>query len=216
MRVLACSVIAVTTFLTACGGSSSGGSSDEGVRPLPGPNGTIIGERYQPLGDDKALLQDTVTSLVWKRCSLGQRWDDALSNCMGSAQATSWPVAISYIDQDGFRLPTLEELSSLVYCNDIHGGTEQIGDLDIWQGCPDASLSPTVLNDAFTSVEQGTYWVSDDSPNAEDLKLGVNFTLGKVSDLNNPQAGYPVLLVRDPEDNNPTAADGVSTWVEPD
>jgi hypothetical protein len=62
---------------------------------------------------DGSQVTDSTTGLVWKRCSLGQVWDDGA--CKGSASTHTHKeigafVKVLYSD---WRLPNFKELSSL-------------------------------------------------------------------------------------------------------
>ncbi|MFC3031067.1 DUF1566 domain-containing protein [Pseudoalteromonas fenneropenaei] len=54
------------------------------------------------------------TKLVWRRCSEGQSWTGM--SCSGEATRFSWNDAMK-LTKEGWRLPTLEELDSLVFCS---------------------------------------------------------------------------------------------------
>ncbi|MCJ8314935.1 MAG: DUF1566 domain-containing protein [Saccharospirillaceae bacterium] len=76
--------------------------------------------QYILVGDNEALVVDSKTGLMWMRCSLGQTWDG--SNCTGSGGATffTWQQGLNEADSfsfagfDGWRVPTVKELDSLV------------------------------------------------------------------------------------------------------
>ena len=65
--------------------------------------------RYQAQGSE---VLDTTTHLVWRRCSVGQRWTDA-NGCVGVIQQLTWEDARKQATQ-GWRLPSKVELASLV------------------------------------------------------------------------------------------------------
>jgi len=56
-------------------------------------------------------VTDQHTGLRWSRCSLGQTWQDG--TCQGEARALPYAI-VSLLAEQGWRLPTLGELSSLV------------------------------------------------------------------------------------------------------
>lgn len=202
--------IAAASLLSACGGGGGSSSSNEDkVPPLPEAAGEAISQRYQPLGESAAIVLDTQTNLAWKRCYHGQSWNPELSACDGTAETLAWDVARNLIDKDGFRLASLAELQSLVYCNNVHATPDQIGNLDIFEGCGSPTLSPTIDPAAFPDMRQLTVWTSDESPNSDTTRLGINFSTGVISDFNSPGANYRLILVRNPEDgDDPRAADG--------
>lgn len=203
--------LATASLLSGCLGGSGGSSSkdDAGVPPLPEAVGTVLSDRYQPLGKSAAVVLDIKTDLAWKRCYYGQTWDADLKGCEGVAVPLNWSAAYSLIDEGGFRLPSLEELQSLVYCNNLHNSAEQIGELDIREGCGSPTLSPTIEPTVFPDMRQLTVWTSENDPSSASTRLGINFSTGVISDFNSPQASYRLILVRDPEDgDDPRAADG--------
>ncbi len=64
------------------------------------------------------LVQDEVLGLVWMRCSVGQKWHEA-AGCIGDPGTFTFDRARKQIP-DGWRVPTKEELLSIVahYCRD--------------------------------------------------------------------------------------------------
>ena len=57
-------------------------------------------------------VHDKETGLIWQRCSLGQHWTDG-SGCAGPVIQLTWSDAMRRAE-DGWRLPTRDELSTLV------------------------------------------------------------------------------------------------------
>ncbi|GGY55345.1 hypothetical protein GCM10011297_30110 [Bacterioplanes sanyensis] len=182
--------------LLGCGGSSGGGSDDDGIPPLPEPSGALQEGRYQPLGDDQAILLDTYTQLAWQRCPQGMNWNKATLQCDGAANSYSWNDAVA-IELEGFRLPTVDELASLVYCSDSHQAAADIGTNILGAGCSEQAQSPMIKSAQFPAITQRTYWTRSASLSNSASKLGINFAFGRVSDFNAVDASYPVLLVRD-------------------
>ena len=78
------------------------------------PANVAPNERYRFLGKDQGIVEDTRTKLEWQRCSLGQTWTGA--TCAGEATKYKWNEA-QRIAPAGWRLPTKDELASLVYCS---------------------------------------------------------------------------------------------------
>jgi hypothetical protein len=64
---------------------------------------------------------DNQTGLQWMRCELGQTWIGR--TCTGESKAYKWQAAldkaksISYASYSDWRVPTIKELQSLVYCS---------------------------------------------------------------------------------------------------
>lgn len=70
------------------------------------------------ISDDGTTVADSHTGLVWKRCSEGQTWDG--TTCAGEASTHTWQQALrlakkaSFAGKSAWRLPTREELSSIL------------------------------------------------------------------------------------------------------
>lgn len=70
------------------------------------------------ISDDGTTVADARTGLVWKRCGEGQTWDG--TTCAGEASAHTWQQALrlakkaSFAGKSSWRLPTREELSSIL------------------------------------------------------------------------------------------------------
>lgn len=186
-------------LLSGC--SDSGSGSDSGITPLPQPVGNPIFERYQPLGQDQAIILDTHTWLAWERCALGQQWDNKDQICIGPEHTLTWGQA-RVISDNAFELPTLEQLSSLVYCPSEHALPEQIGQRDFSEPCLWTDPRPTIHPQAFPDTPERTFWSQDEST-TEGFSLGMNFAAGAISDLNRPNVRYPVRLVRDASELKP-------------
>ena len=137
-------------------------------RPVskPRPAETLIADRYRDNGD--GTVTDVNTGLQWMRCSLGQTWQDA--TCSGEAKAYSWQFALKVAEelnhQDGYagyqdwRVPTKEELQTLVYCSS--------GQPKIWNDtgdlCGGNYGSPTLNQSAFPNTPNRWYWSSSSVP----------------------------------------------------
>ena len=119
--------------------ASAGGAS---------PNG-----RYRLLGKDQDIVTDSSTGLQWMRCSQGQRWNGA--TCSGEATKYTWYEA-QRIAPAGWRLPTKDELVTLVYCSS--------GKPAYWktasEACGGASSKPTIGNTAFPNTPADSFWSS--------------------------------------------------------
>lgn len=72
-----------------------------------------------PFHADDGVVHAAATNLSWQRCSLGQHFDDG--RCHGAAQKLDWAGAqqAAAAAGHGWRLPTQDELESLVlsYCS---------------------------------------------------------------------------------------------------
>lgn len=101
-------LLAVFT-LTACLDDDSSSSSSDN----PHYQG-----RYQELGDEKQYIRDRVTGLEWQRCPVTEVWDPVERACIGETPRMDWRTALNLQADAGFRLPTLLELNTLVFCSD--------------------------------------------------------------------------------------------------
>lgn len=121
-------------------------------------NGQI--DHYQVKG---GLVQDTATGLMWMRCSLGQNWND--STCQGDAteyhweQAMNTPKHFDYAGYNDWRVPTREELNSLVYCGNVRIKTYSDGTT----ACDGDYAIPTIVQAAFPKTPSIVWSSSPDA-----------------------------------------------------
>ncbi|MCI5190018.1 MAG: DUF1566 domain-containing protein, partial [Candidatus Electrothrix sp. AS4_5] len=99
-------------------------------------------------------VTDTKTGLMWKRCSEGLSGD----NCEhGKAEEYTYDDAVkrfkhvSYAGYSDWRVPTINELKTLVYCSK--------GVQENKRGrCNRGSEEPSINQQAFPNTEKGAYW----------------------------------------------------------
>jgi hypothetical protein len=121
----------------------------------------------------KDVVLDERTNLQWARCSLGQQWQEA-GGCVGTPKKFTYDEATKATLPAGWRLPTPEELKTLVD-----------------EGCKNPTIDPR----AFPNTPPDPYWAVD--------KRGcwlVNFGAGVTYGPNSYLCGYgnvsAVRLVR--------------------
>lgn len=158
---------------------------------LEGTRTRLIAQRYHDNGD--GTVTDVTTGLQWKRCAEGQTWTGA--TCSGDASRHDWETASRlsshFAGHSDWRLPTIDELKTLVYCSS--------GQPKIWNDsgeleCEGTYNSPTIQTEAFPNTPGLPFGSS--SLDVYGSYLGnVNFDYGKVGyDYRNRTK--PVRLVR--------------------
>lgn len=129
---------------------------------------------------------DRQTGLTWQRCSLGQQWDG--KHCAGNMALVDWRTANS-AGRDGWRLPTVPELLTLIDHNRKNGG-----------------LFPAIDILAFPDMRGGPleYWSADRRQRPQDplqpAAMIVGFASSASDDVQWRDLGWhlPVRLVRSP------------------
>ncbi|MCI5192165.1 MAG: DUF1566 domain-containing protein [Candidatus Electrothrix sp. AU1_5] len=140
------------------------------ISPAPElPKERKIGQ-YIDHGD--GTITDTDTGLMWKRCLEG------LSgvNCEeGKAERYTWDEAVKrfknveYAGYADWRLPTIDELKTLVYCSK---GKNKEG------YCKGGSAVPTINQQAFPNAEASYVWSGSPYANNSDYAWVVDFING--------------------------------------
>lgn len=114
--------------------------------------------RFVPNG---AEVTDTMTGLVWRRCSEGQTWTG--STCSGDATLTTWRRALdaargAAADGTAWRLPNIKELNSLV---------------------DDTRSLPAINAEVFPQTPASVYWSSSHVVGSEQFVRYVDFYAGQ-------------------------------------
>jgi hypothetical protein len=160
----------------------------------------VIAERYLVLGNNGETVKDIVTNLEWQRCSVGQTWNAETKRCDGSPLPLDWYNANELVVSDGWRVPTVTELRSLVYCSS--GDPVSIGMTLDYTSCGGDFTRPVIVVAAFPDVPylynviSSHYWSSTTSTDDPNDAWGVSFYKGSVSDGPKGTAGLSVRLVR--------------------
>ena len=133
---------------------------------------------YQPMSN--GLTQDPLTGLTWFRCSAGQNWKDG--QCQGSPLllpykgARQWAKSLKLAGFDDWRVPKIDEMSSLIetHCR-----------------------SPAINTRIFLGIEPEVYWSSEPNFWIKPMAWSLFFYRG---DYFNKQAkvdSFRFMLVRD-------------------
>ena len=114
------------------------------------------------------------TGLTWQKCSVGQTWTG--DTCSGEAKRMSWNDAMklsnSFAGYNDWRLPTKEELMTLVFCSDekydLDGSCKNMTDV----------TSPTIITTYFPITLSKKYWSSSPYANFSNGAWFVYFGYG--------------------------------------
>ena len=147
-------------------------------------------DKYIDHGDD--TITDTKTGLMWKRCSEGLEG----VNCeKGKAERYNYDDAVKrfknveYAGYKDWRLPTVDELKTLVYCSK---GVKNKDDGE----CNDGSEMPTINQQAFPNTMKLAYWSGSPYAGYSDYAWLVSFNYGNSYTFNRSHFLYAVRLVR--------------------
>jgi len=141
--------------------------------PGAGRSGTTIEGRYEIQGLAADVVRDAVTGLEWQRCSLGQRWDGR--TCTGEAKVYERDEARHAAnDIDGWRLPTIDELRTLIHCSSGHPARFHDGD----GPCQGEFQRPTIVNKAFPNTPSLSFWSGSPRAPNPDYAWVLNFSRG--------------------------------------
>ncbi|NOT85333.1 MAG: DUF1566 domain-containing protein [Methylococcaceae bacterium] len=137
-------------------------------------------ERYTINND--GTVTDKQTGLQWTRCSFGQTWNG--SACTGLGSAIGWENAariayeLSFAGHTDWRLPSIDELKSLVYCSTAKPNYWNISG----NACYGDYQKPTLSKEVFPFTPGGVYWSSTNLGRdpGQDYNLTVSFNYGHV------------------------------------
>ncbi|MDG2405254.1 MAG: DUF1566 domain-containing protein, partial [Paracoccaceae bacterium] len=125
------------------------------------------------------IAVDLLAKLEWMRCSVGQFWQD--ETCQGEAlklvlaQVPEVVARFETLDEGGWRLPTRDELESLVYEND---------------------MPPMIKVETFPETVAEAYWTSESNFFNAKNHWVVNFYTGYSYGRVFPNQPQHVRLVR--------------------
>lgn len=100
-------------------------------------------------------VRDNQTGLVWQRCALGQRWTGV--SCSGRASVYMARSVTSLLSSQGYRVPTIQELQTLVEPN----------------------CTPSINQWAFPNTQQGEYWSETPDAKRSNVFLTIDFASGR-------------------------------------
>lgn len=173
----------------------------------------------------QGIWRDAKTGLMWDRCSIGQSWNG--TTCTGQAIELNWQDAKDYVKKftnqqakggySDWRLPTIQELSSIRYCSK---GWEQVtetvseltaqgrverqvrvtemntipankgGTIQVPYGCADDSNKPTIDTTIFPKTIDDFYWSSSPNASGYNPAWGVYFKYGYDGNYHKNLSGY--------------------------
>ena len=169
--------VAAVALLLGCGSGASGDA--------------LIEDRYRIEGSNGDIVLDTVTGLKWQRCSLGQTWNGSI--CIREATTYDWSEAHMAGDQVfGWRLPTKDELRTLVYCS--NGNPARFKDSD--ERCYGDYQTPAIVQQAFPNTPSSGFWSGSGDASHPSYAWGVSFGRGFASDSFNRKFSHHVRLVQ--------------------
>lgn len=111
--------------------------------------------RYIIVKDGK--IYDKKTDLTWRRCSVGQKWEEP-RGCVGAISQMAWSEALS-LASNGWRLPTKDELASLI---------------------SPTCKNPAINEKAFPGMELNKLWYWSSTKSDGDAAWNVGFWRGTV------------------------------------
>lgn len=151
----------------------------------------IMLDRYQVKGE---LVKDPITGLMWMRCSFGQNWNG--STCAGSPAAFTWDQAMNaskHFEHAGYndwRIPTREELKTLVYCSSGQTKTYDEGA----SSCAGSYIEPSIVKAVFPEAST-VFWSSSSYANVSGHAWSIYFGSG-YDGWHDKSSIYQVRLVR--------------------
>ncbi len=131
---------------------------------------------FIPQGDGTVI--DKRTGLQWMRCALGQKWTG--ETCEGKPYRYTWKQATkersNFADHSDWRLPTMWELETLVYCSS--GEFKPRYEYKFLSSCKGDYQKPAIVISAFPAMPKYPwywywywYWSSSPYPYDDDKNI---------------------------------------------
>ncbi len=162
------------------------------------PAGVTRINRYLVSNDGTA--KDTVTGLTWMRCLVGQEWDG--ETCVGGAKRFNSEQArqqtATFAGFSDWRMPTIEELRTLVYCSDgkpDYFNPDPVNDPDNFYCWGKDFEHPTLVKGVFPNNPVNFVWSGSSNANSSSRAWYVFFYDGHGGGLNHG-GNLEVRLVR--------------------
>lgn len=159
---------------------------------------------FVPQGDGTVI--DTRTGLQWMQCSVGQTWEKGEKAgdsdvCSGEADRLALEQAkelnLDFAGHNDWRLPTLAELQTLVFCDEKKEVREHPTYKKLNGSCF-SSKQPSIATQTFPNTQASNYLSSSTSPERilwiiADVSWMVRFSYGKK--VSHPvEVSYPVYI----------------------
>ncbi|MEX0584593.1 MAG: TRAP transporter substrate-binding protein DctP [Natronospirillum sp.] len=164
----------------------------------PRTNDLPAAEQFQPT--PQGTVEDRATGLEWARCSLGQTWRN--DTCEGRAQRSNYEGAVEsitalnqgagYAGHHDWRLPTADELHSLVYCPAGEPSFQKAMNTI----CQNGPATVVIDSTAFPETPPSWYWTSSVNPDDSREMIGLYFRIGYLHPLGKYGYRHYTRLVR--------------------
>ncbi|NEX23164.1 DUF1566 domain-containing protein [Thiorhodococcus mannitoliphagus] len=141
----------------------------------PGEKETTPSSAFTLIEEGTAVRHEE-TTLEWRRCAEGQRWDAEANGCRGRPKSASWDKAQKLAQEAGgeWRLPSGKELLSIV------------------ERC---HFGPAINPQVFPNTPSGLFWSASTDTGGLDRAWCVSFFGGQYYRAGKTQSGR-VRLVR--------------------
>jgi hypothetical protein len=168
-------------------------STDTVISTPSGKEITVSGRTY--IAYDNGTALDKKTGLLWMRCLVGQTWSG--STCSGEGKEFNWEDAKKQSDRfagySDWRIPTIEELRTLVYCSS--GKPEYFRTGADFPSCDGDYQRPTLVQSVFLNAPDSRVWSGSPHANLSSYAWGVLFYYGNDGSYNRYRSRH-VRLVR--------------------